>query len=116
MSEPNIPPRTCAMTYRPPLAQEVWPVRQVAKVTAGFRWPPDTLAVMYTTITGKVRQHMECEHAGTQTTAFAISTGSADVPARMQSSSIVVWWTVWNVRHIQLVLGQVTLRVSRDPL
>lgn len=37
MREPKMPPMTCAMTYSPPLAQDVWPVRQVAKVTAGFR-------------------------------------------------------------------------------
>lgn len=57
MREPKIPPRTCAMTYRPPLAQEVCPVRQVAKVTAGFRCPPDTLAVMYTAQTADTCQH-----------------------------------------------------------
>lgn len=90
MSDPKIPPRTWARTYKPPLAQEVWPVRQVAKVTAGFRCPPDTLAVMYTTATGKVSQHTECEHAGAQTMGYAVSMGSAVVPARMQLSRIQV--------------------------
>ena len=36
------------MTYSSPFPQEVCPVRQVAKVTAGLRCPPDTLAVQYT--------------------------------------------------------------------
>ena len=36
------------MAYSSPFPQEVCPVRQVAKVTAGLRCPPDTLAVQYT--------------------------------------------------------------------
>ena len=44
--EPKIPPRIWAITYSPPLAQDVCPVKQVANVTAGFRCPPETFAVM----------------------------------------------------------------------
>lgn len=34
--------------YRPPRPQDMWPVRQFARVTAGLTWPPDTLAVAKT--------------------------------------------------------------------
>ena len=51
MRDPKMPPKTWAIMYSPPLFQEVCPVRQVAKVTAGFRCPPDTFAVMYTAVT-----------------------------------------------------------------
>ena len=44
-SAPKMAPSSCATQYRPPRGHDMWPVRQVANVTAGLRWPPDTLAV-----------------------------------------------------------------------
>ena len=57
---PKTPPRTWAMAYSSPLPQEVCPVRQVAKVTAGLRCPPDTLAVQYTA--GQAGRRPGCQH------------------------------------------------------
>lgn len=48
MRVPKIAPSIWAIMYRPPRPHDMCPVRQLAKVTAGFTWPPDTLAVAYT--------------------------------------------------------------------
>ena len=46
MSIPKQAPQICTKMYARPLRRGMWPVTIVAMVTAGFRWPPDTLAVM----------------------------------------------------------------------
>ena len=51
------------MAYSSPLPQEVCPVRQVAKVTAGLRCPPDTLAVQYTAGQAGRQNGCQCVHA-----------------------------------------------------
>lgn len=50
MSMPIQAPQICTKMYVKPFKKEMWPVIIVARVTAGFKWPPDTLAVMYTAL------------------------------------------------------------------
>lgn len=45
--EATTAPNSCATMYMRPRDTLVWPVTMVATVTAGLRWPPDTLAVAY---------------------------------------------------------------------